>query len=57
MNTRCPECGNWEMFDGTEEADWHHCECDEPEDNEAEDAVNYFLSLDENGIDTETQET
>ncbi len=27
-NRQCPECGGWELQDGTEDADWNQCECD-----------------------------
>lgn len=29
MNRRCEYCGGWELGDGTEDADWNACECDE----------------------------
>lgn len=29
MNTRCPICNGWELGDGTEDADWDPCTCDD----------------------------
>jgi len=27
MNRQCPECGGWELGDGTEDADFNPCVC------------------------------
>lgn len=32
MNRQCPECGGWELGDGTEEADFNPCTCNEFDD-------------------------
>ncbi len=29
MNRQCDECGGWELGDGTEDADFNPCRCDD----------------------------
>lgn len=28
-NRKCQECGGWELRDGTEDADWNSCQCED----------------------------
>ena len=45
MNRQCPYCGGWELQDGTEDADWNQCECDEEEQAKRVTQGNYLLSV------------
>lgn len=36
MNPQCPYCGGYELGDGTEEADFNPCVCEEDGDGQEE---------------------
>jgi len=33
IQRQCPECGGWELGDGSEDADFNPCVCDEEDDD------------------------